>query len=120
MDETDRNCEVVVHSRLRCSKLGTVRSDELVGTDRADSICSLAGNDTVRADKGADSVDGGGGNDTIIGGLGGDLLLGGAGYDTIQARDGTRDRVRCGPNFDVVLADKGDDVARDCERIARR
>ena len=120
IDETDRNCEVVVRSRLRCSKLGTVRADEIFGSARGDSICSLAGNDTVRADRGADSVDGGGGNDTIIGGLGRDLLLGGAGYDTIQARDGERDRVRCGPNFDVVLADKRDDVARDCERVDRR
>ena len=118
-DRTDRNCELVVRSTLRCSKLGTIRADEIVGTDRGDSICSLAGNDTVRADKGPDSVDGGGGNDTIIGGPGRDLLLGGAGYDTIQARDGARDRVRCGPNFDVVLADKGDDVGRDCERVTR-
>ena len=120
VDEPDRNCEIVVYSRLRCSKLGTIRSDELVGTSRADSICALAGNDTVRADKGADSVDGGAGNDTLIGGLGRDLLLGGAGYDTIQARDGERDRIRCGRNFDVVLADRRDDVARDCERVDRR
>jgi Tol biopolymer transport system component len=123
VDATDRTCEVVVRSQLRCSTLGTIRADEIVGTsrtDRGDSICSLAGNDTIRADKGADSVDGGAGNDTIIGGPGGDLLLGGAGYDTIQARDGTRDRVRCGPNFDVVLADNHDRVARDCERVQRR
>jgi Tol biopolymer transport system component len=120
IDEFDRNCEVVVRSDLRCSTLGTIRSDEIAGTACGDSICSLAGNDTIRADKGADSVDGGGGNDTITGGLGRDLLLGGAGYDTIQARDGARDRVQCGANFDVVLADKSDDVARDCERITRR
>jgi TolB protein len=120
IDETDRTCEVVVRSRLRCSRLGTIRADEIAGTSRADSICSLAGNDTIRADRGADSVDGGGGNDTITGGPGRDLLLGGAGYDTIQVRDGTRDRVRCGPNFDIVLADKNDDVSRDCERVQRR
>jgi Tol biopolymer transport system component len=120
IDATDRTCEVIVRSPLRCSRLGTIRADEIAGTSRSDSICSLAGNDTIRADRGADSVDGGGGNDTITGGPGGDLLLGGAGYDTVQARDGMRDRVRCGSQFDSVLADKGDDVGRDCERVDRR
>ena len=41
------------------------------------------------------------------------------GYDTIFARDGGRDRIRCGPQYDLVFADRVDLVTRDCERVKR-
>jgi Tol biopolymer transport system component len=114
------DCELVARPSLRCSTVGTGRSDGLVGGSRNDSICTLNGNDTVHAGRGADGVEGGGGNDTLHGGPGRDVLLGGEGYDTILVRDGERDRVRCGPQDDVVRADRLDVVARDCERVVRR
>ena len=33
--------------------------------------------------------------------------------------DGRRDRVRCGPGRDRVVADRKDRVAGDCERLSR-
>ena len=120
LDRTTGGCELVAHPSLRCSTLGTGRADELVRGSRNDSICALNGNDTVHAGGGADGVDGGAGNETLHGGSGRDLLLGAEGYDTILARDGEHDRVRCGPQDDVVKADRRDVVARDCERVVRR
>ncbi|MGH3083031.1 MAG: hypothetical protein ACRDNP_03045 [Gaiellaceae bacterium] len=119
-DLTTSDCELVARPSLRCSKVGTGRSDELVGGSRNDSICALNGNDTVHAGRGADGVEGGAGNDTLHGGPGRDVLLGGEGYDTILTPDGERDRVRCGPQYDVVRADRFDVIALDCERVVRR
>lgn len=118
-DRTTGGCELVARPSLRCSTLGTGRANDLVGSSRNDSICALNGNDTVHAGPGADGVDGGAGNDTLHGGPGRDLLIGGEGYDTILARDGERDRIRCGPQDDLVKADRIDVVAPDCERVRR-
>jgi len=47
-----------------------------------------------------------------------DRLTAGAGADKIDARDGVAgDRVTCGAGRDTVQADRGDRVARDCERV---
>ena len=59
------------------------------------------------------------GSGTITGGPGFDELLGGPGGDTIDARDGYGDRVRCGAGTDTVKADQLDQVASDCENVAR-
>ena len=67
-----------------------------------------------------DTFIGGPGNDTIIGGPGRDVLIGGPGNDVLSARDGQRDRIRCGPGRDRVIADRFDVVARDCELVSRR
>ena len=80
--------------------VGTAAADELTGTPKADAL------------------DGLGGRDRIAGGRGADLLLGGAGRDVLFARDGTRDRVRCGPGRDVARVDQRDRV-RGCERVLR-
>jgi hypothetical protein len=34
-------------------------------------------------------------------------------------RDGELDHIGCGSGRDRVVADRGDDVARDCERVQR-
>ena len=56
---------------------------------------------------------------TLNGGPGPDHLAGSPGADTINALDGSPDRVSCGPGRDIVRADPGDQVGRDCERVRR-
>ncbi len=55
----------------------------------------------------------------MFGNQGRDVLAGGEGDDRISAVDGAVDRIACGPGRDTVLADPGDDLARDCEAIRR-
>jgi hypothetical protein len=68
----------------------------------------------------ADVLRGGSGNDWIRGRGGVDRLFGGEGNDAIDAVDGARDAVSCGPGYDQVTADRADEVARDCEAVIRR
>lgn len=68
----------------------------------------------------AETLRGGSGNDWMQGRGGVDRLLGGEGNDAIDAVDGARDVVVCGPGYDQVTADRADVVARDCESIIRR
>jgi hypothetical protein len=42
------------------------------------------------------------------------------GDDFVQTAFGGRDEIACGPGRDVVTADRGDRVARDCEVVSRR
>lgn len=119
-DAVDDTCEVASTTTFRCTILGTFRANALVGTRRSDSICAFAGSDTVDGGVGNDEVDGGTGNDTLTGGPGRDLIVGGGGNDLIKVRDGNRDRIRCGSELDLVLADRRDTVAGDCERVLRR
>ena len=111
-----------------CVRAGTTRRDVMRGTPRADVLLGGAGNDRLLGGRGrdaldggigADLVDGGAGNDVLDGGLGHDRLLGQSGDDLVFARDGARDVVDCGGGRDFVVADRGDRVARDCERVVR-
>jgi len=96
--------------------------------DEGDLIDGGPGNDVLdggnaqQADYGVydDVLYGRSGNDGLRGGPGRDILDGGPGNDTIQARDGGRDEVRCGPGNDLALVDRRDHVARDCEHVRRR
>lgn len=54
--------------------------------------------------------------DELIGGPGDDILAGLAGDDTIQARDGSQDRVDCGPGDDRAVVDAIDKL-EGCERV---
>ncbi len=92
------------------TRRGTVKADVLRGTPYADVLRGLGG---------PDRLFGLGGADTLVGGLGADTLSGGDGNDTISARDGARDTVTCGRGRDVVVADRLDRVARDCETVRR-
>jgi gametolysin peptidase M11 len=56
----------------------------------------------------------------IRGGPGRDILRGGPGNDTLISRDRSRDSIRCGTGRDLVLADRRDQVARDCETVKVR
>jgi Tol biopolymer transport system component len=109
-----------VASVLPCTILGT-DGDDTVLTGRApDRICGLGGRDRIESGRGADYVDGGSSADRIDGGRGRDRLVGGGGPDTVVAWDEERDVIACGDGVDVVLADRVDRVAADCEHVARR
>jgi len=60
------------------------------------------------------------GRDVLSGTRGRDVLCGLAGADLFRTRDGSADTIRCGSGKDVVVADRRDRVARDCERVSRR
>ena len=105
---------------------GTARADTLKGHGGNDRLTGRAGNDRLLGGLGNDRLDGGAGSDRLLGGAGNDRLFGGAGRDvldggggndTITAADKSRDTIRCGAGRDVVLADRRDVVARDCEYV---
>ncbi len=84
------------------------------------------GNDVVLGGKGSDNVVGNEGNDWIWDGPFRDVFT-----DRLSAGDGTdvvevfndpafKDIVTCGDGFDWVFADRKDEIAPDCERVADR
>ena len=99
---------------------GTARADTLTGTAGNDVLRGRGGNDRLSGGRGNDRLEGGAGADRLNGGPGVDRLIGGAGNDTIVSRDGARDIVDCGTGRDVVVADRLDAVARNCETVRRR
>jgi hypothetical protein len=86
---------------------GSQLNDILRGTSSADLISGRAGHDQIYGRAGADRLLGGTGRDRLSGGRGNDRIAGNAGAD----------RVYCGPGRDVVVADRQDVIARDCERV---
>ena len=64
--------------------------------------------DIVVGGNGKDVLRGGGSRDLIDGGKGRDRFIGGGGDDTIQARDGLKERIKCGPGYDFVKGDRED------------
>lgn len=116
-DPRPADCEVVtLREETRATTTGTSRSELIRGTGGAGE----GDDDGIKALGGADRVTGLSGEDRIDGGAGRDVLDGGAGRDVLLARDGTVDTIRCGTGSDTVIADRGDRVARDCERVRRR
>ena len=85
--------------RVDCDIVGTPGRDTIAGTPRRDRICALSG------------------ADTIVPGHGRDVVFAGEGPDRILVRDGERDVVDCGLKRDIVIADRIDRVARNCERV---
>lgn len=99
--------------------LGRGGDDVLYGRTANDSLAGGRGNDRLEGGAGGDRLTGGPGRDTLVGGPGQDTISGGGGRDLVQARDGARDRIACGPGRDVVYADTSDVVAADCEDVRR-
>ena len=92
----------------------------LLGGPGSDTLRTGPAADRVQGDDGNDDLAGGPGADVLDGGLGFDVLRGDEGDDEIKVADGLLDRVECGTGRDKVEADTLDDVAIDCEDIARR
>ena len=78
-----------------------------------------AGRDSIRAEAGRDRVSGGSGNDKIDAGVGRSRIKAGPGNDKVEAVNLKRNRINCGSGRDVVWANKGDIVARNCEVVRR-
>jgi hypothetical protein len=116
--------------------LGTNKSETLTGGDDGDVILGFGGKDRIRGRRGHDCLLGGRGsdvirgergNDRLTGGRGRDVLVGGPGLnaydagpgnDYVNARNGRRERVRCGRGRDRARVDRRDRV-RSCERVSR-
>ena len=90
--------------------------DRLVGTNEGDDLRGRGGRDRLRGRGGRDCLRGGAGADRLNGGPHADRLAGGAGRDRLNARDGKRDRVRCGPGRDRARVDRRDNVVG-CEAV---
>lgn len=92
--------------------------NRIEGNGGNDSIASGAGADAIFGGPGDDRIAAGPGNDLIVGGPGRDTIAAGRGNDTVEARDGFRDVVDCGPGRDRAEVDRLD-VVRGCERVLR-
>lgn len=111
-------------------------------SESADTVQGLGGDDVIDGANGNDTLDGGEGNDTIYGGGNDDVIVGGpgldslsgegsssgmfisvAGNDRIDARDGVREQLNCGPGADTAIVDSLDVVPQDpgslCEAVER-
>jgi hypothetical protein len=86
----------------------------LDGGDGADKLSGTSAADTLRGGPGDDAFNGQAGDDTLDLGPGADSVNDLAGDDRIEARDGTADRVDCGPGTDTGYFDAVD-TATACE-----
>jgi preprotein translocase subunit SecG len=111
---------------------GTDRDDQLTGTsnrnaiegrDGADQIDGNGAKDTLNGNRGEDAIYGGNGEDKLYGGGNDDYMQGGiksdyidtgSGDDVVAAKDGFKDQIFCGSDFDRVYVDRIDVLHR-CE-----
>lgn len=105
--------------------VGGDAGEVIFGFDAADRIKGGHGNDCLIGGSGGDRLEGEAGSDRLTGGRGNDVLIGGAdrnaydagpGRDFVNARNGKRELVRCGPGRDRARVDRRDRV-RSCESI---
>ena len=112
---------------------GTDRDDQLSGTPNpntitgrkgADQIEGLGGKDFLNGNLGSDAVYGGNGEDKVYGGGNNDYMQGGhksdhigtgSGDDVVAAKDGFKDQIYCGSDYDRVHVDRID-VLDGCEK----
>jgi ELWxxDGT repeat protein len=98
---------------------GSGGNDTLNGGAGNDHLYGAGGNDVLNGGKGNDKLVGGSGNDKLTGGPGTNAYSGGAGSDTINARNGKRETVDCGPGKkDKATVDRRDKV-KGCEKVKR-
>jgi hypothetical protein len=102
-----------------CNDKTTGGNDKLNGGDGNDSLYGAGGNDTLDGGRGNDKLFGGDGNDKLTGGPGTNKYSGGAGNDTLNARNGKKETVECGPGKkDTATVDKKDKT-KGCEKAKR-
>lgn len=97
---------------------GTVLALTLIGTARPDVLRGSKGPDRILGLGAGDRLYGFAGNDIVVGGPGADRMFGGTGNDRLEARDGTKDLVDCGPGRDTAIIDNID-VIKSCEIVKR-
>jgi Ca2+-binding RTX toxin-like protein len=103
---------------------GTSKRNAIEGRNGADQIEGNGAKDTLNGNLGADAVYGGNGEDKVYGGgnddymqagIKSDYIGTGSGNDVIAAKDGFRDQIYCGSNYDRVYVDRIDVLHR-CEK----
>ncbi len=127
--EAEDGCEQVAPREVRCAisdprpRVDVALGD---GDDEATALGALpakldgeGGNDVLTGGDGDDGLTGGDGIDRLSGGAGVDSYDGGEGDDAIAARDSLRETVACGGGHDAGDADLEDEVAADCEGVAK-
>ena len=105
--------------------IGRGADDGVTGEDdrvrgNVEDVRGGSADDTFIGDGGPNRLYGRRGDDMLKGGRGNDRSWGGAGVDRLKGRDGARfaDALDCGPGRpDAAIADAGDRVASDCERV---
>jgi beta-lactamase regulating signal transducer with metallopeptidase domain len=112
-------------------RVGAAERRRIRQEQRADQrLVGGPGPDVLRGGRGDDTLQGRGGDDTLRGGPGADRIVGGPGTDTVEAghgndvvrtwRDGTPDRVDCGPGrADRAVVDAADSTVG-CEVVIVR
>ena len=93
---------------------GTAYADQMHGYAGDDLMYGLQGDDLMYGGRGVDAVYGRDGDDNLYGRSGHDRLHGEAGNDYVNAADGQKDYVDCGPGRDSFTTDSVD-VVRNCE-----
>lgn len=83
----------------------------------ASGVTGSGEGEVLRGSAWDERITGLGGEDELYGGEGADRLFSGEGNDFVEASDGERDLVSCGPGVDVASVDRSDLVAPDCERV---
>jgi Ca2+-binding RTX toxin-like protein len=111
--------DVIVTEGIR----GGQGNDTITADFLRNTIDGGPGDDTINGGGGADEIHGGTGADTLRGEHGDDKVFGdagrddadgGAGEDVLRMRDGEPDRIACGADLDIALADPVD-VLDGCE-----
>jgi Tol biopolymer transport system component len=98
---------------------GTDGNDTLNGDDGNDTLYGAGGNDTLNGGKGNDKLFGGRGNDKLNGGPGTNGYTGGPGNDTINARNGKKEAIDCGPGKKDSASVDRKDKTKGCEKVKR-
>jgi hypothetical protein len=98
---------------------GTDGNDTLNGDDGNDTLYGAGGNDTLNGGKGNDKLFGGRGNDKLNGGPGTNGYTGGPGNDTINARNGKKETIDCGPGKKDSASVDRKDKTKGCEKVKR-
>jgi Ca2+-binding RTX toxin-like protein len=91
---------------------GGAGGDSASGGADDDAVAGGSGNDRLSGGSGKDKLTDVAGDDRLNGGAGRDAYSAGPGRDTISARDGEKDKVRCGKGRDTVSADRRDSGRR--------
>ncbi len=98
---------------------GGAGRDRLSGGAQPDVLSGGEGSDRLSGGKGADRLFGGAGADVLSGGPDRNRYSGGGGPDRIEAANGVREVIDCGPGRDRVRADRTDRLHK-CERVSIR
>src|ERR687897_63155 len=111
---TDRDDQLSGTSKRNVIK-GRGGADQIEGNGAKDTLNGNLGGDAIYGGNGEDKLYGGGNDDYMQGGIRSDYIGTGSGDDVVAAKDGFKDQIYCGSDFDRVYVDRIDVLHR-CER----